>query len=371
MKKKQALPLLALTLAAWLLPSAAQAKIPVFEKELYSCQKAHGTAPKLPVASAYPGGFTGKLSQLTPAEVPGAITVNPKAAACLVDAMGEELIVLAPMELHRGIDNAYLDPASGLGELKGERLASSRQFFEDITAGRKSRPILVYCHHTSCMMSYNAVLNLRALGYENLLWMREGQDGWIQAGLPVGYSRDEDSNFYLPKVTMPQNPRKSDSDFPQPFGRERDREAEQAALVKLGLGDLCDLLRRGPKKEGDPFPYELALYRAAGIDLETDTPPVVRRKIGELFEKNVSVLLCYGSPLLQMAALAGNMQLLSQALTEWRLPIRFFNRPDPQDNRTVLDVLAQRYKEAEGENRKTVFAQGYALVKRYGGKTSD
>ena len=52
------------------------------------------------------------------------------------------------------------------------------------------RPVIVYCHHEQCWMSYNLALRLIHLGYTNVLWLRSGWQGWLDAGyLPITWAK--------------------------------------------------------------------------------------------------------------------------------------------------------------------------------------
>ena len=60
---------------------------------------------------------------------------------------------------------------------------------EEVTGGKKSRPLAFYCVNSQCWLSYNASLRAVALGYTRVLWYRGGVEAWRAAGLPLGQVR--------------------------------------------------------------------------------------------------------------------------------------------------------------------------------------
>ena len=52
------------------------------------------------------------------------------------------------------------------------------------------QPVIVYCHHEQCWMSYNLALRLIHLGYKHVYWLRNGWQGWLdESYLPVTWAR--------------------------------------------------------------------------------------------------------------------------------------------------------------------------------------
>jgi rhodanese-related sulfurtransferase len=356
-------------LLAWAATAQAKPAVPDLARTLYDCQKQHGSAPKLPVASSAPAGLSPKGSGLTPAEAPGAITVNPRTASCVLDAMGSEVVVYAPIGLHVGIEDAFSHTDLGMA-LSAERLAYERKYFEGVTAGRKDRPILVYCHHTSCFLSYNAVLQLRDMGYTNLLWMREGQEGWVAAGLPLGPSLDL-GKVWLPDVKAPQRPHRAHRDyaFPRPYGADKARPEDTLKALGVDMAAVCASLGQGRDARTQLFFYEAELYRAAGVDLERDNAAQVRRKMQQLFKTHGESVRCFGERLLQFAAGVRHTSLLAQAARQWRLPAQVLNA-EGQYGATLLDEVENELNnpQLEGEDRDDM-ALAYRLLRRYNAKT--
>ncbi|MFZ5530532.1 MAG: rhodanese-like domain-containing protein [Pseudomonadota bacterium] len=123
-----------------------------------------------------------------PLAIAGATTVSPKVADCLMKAMGDELVVMAAMGEVNGVPKAWPVPYAGM-KLTPAQEETLALWVLTITDGSHDRPILVYCHHAKCRLSYSAVQRLLASGHSKVLWMREGIKGWAAAGLPEGSVR--------------------------------------------------------------------------------------------------------------------------------------------------------------------------------------
>jgi PQQ-dependent catabolism-associated CXXCW motif protein len=52
----------------------------------------------------------------------------------------------------------------------------------ELTGNDKSRPVVVFCHHRNCWLSYNAAIRLVRAGYTDVAWFRDGTDGYARAG---------------------------------------------------------------------------------------------------------------------------------------------------------------------------------------------
>lgn len=155
-------------------PGADAAATPLqFEAQLSRCQAAQGGAA--PVQ----GG--GEL----PLAIDGVTTVTAKTADCVIKAVGPELIIMAAMDDAEGIANAWPVGYAGYKNVSPAQIETIAAWFLTMTEGRRDRPILVYCHHAKCPLSYVAAQRLRDAGHSRVLWMREGINGWKAAGLPV------------------------------------------------------------------------------------------------------------------------------------------------------------------------------------------
>ncbi|NBD21172.1 hypothetical protein GTZ97_10900 [Aquabacterium fontiphilum] len=120
-----------------------------------------------------------------PEAIAGVTTVRPEEAKCLMDALGERLVVVQVMNDERQLPGAQAVPELASPDLSeqaherlGERLAQ-------LSGRDKMRPLLFYCHHARCALSYNASVRARQHGYAHVFWLRQGNAGWIHAGLPL------------------------------------------------------------------------------------------------------------------------------------------------------------------------------------------
>ena len=119
-----------------------------------------------------------------PQHLDGVITVSPREAKCAIDRF-PQLLVVAPMRDLDQLPNAVPVPLLAYPTLDAENEGKALAALSELTAGDKNRPILVYCHHSSCGYSVEAAKHLHAWGYPNVLWMREGIAGWVAANYPM------------------------------------------------------------------------------------------------------------------------------------------------------------------------------------------
>lgn len=75
-------------------------------------------------------------------------------------------------------------PNVGYGRLHPAMDGWFRGHLDRLTAGDRTRPILVYCL-MDCWMSWNAAKRALEYGYANVIWYPDGTDGWMFEGLPV------------------------------------------------------------------------------------------------------------------------------------------------------------------------------------------
>jgi len=86
-------------------------------------------------------------------------------------------------------DSIWL-PDTGYGELAPSMADYFSRGLEKATHGDHARILVLYCL-ADCWMSWNAAKRALSLGYSNVAWYREGTDGWIAAGLPLGDAAPE------------------------------------------------------------------------------------------------------------------------------------------------------------------------------------
>lgn len=131
----------------------------------------------------------------TPKGIKGATTVSPREAKCLLDNLGEKLLVIHVMHDREGqLPGAHMDAEFGSGSERDDSRLGERLM--RLSGGDKERPMLYYCYHSSCHMSYNASLRAVRAGYTNVFWLRDGNSGWKAAKLPM--KGDEQGKSGLP-----------------------------------------------------------------------------------------------------------------------------------------------------------------------------
>jgi PQQ-dependent catabolism-associated CXXCW motif protein len=130
----------------------------------------------------------------TPIEIPGARSVRTDELKRLLAAETESarplLFDVASGEGHVTLAGGLWWPGVGRGAnfldtIQGE--VATR--LEQVTGGKKTRPLAFYCVNSQCWLSYNASLRAVALGYTRVLWYRGGVEAWRAAGLPLGQVR--------------------------------------------------------------------------------------------------------------------------------------------------------------------------------------
>ncbi|MGE8063573.1 trypsin-like serine protease [Pseudomonas sp. NPDC089569] len=125
----------------------------------------------------------------TPLSVPGGHRIEISVVwrsilAGLNDPQQKPLIVSA-IENATGVPTAInLSFANAGGDFSDNTQSKLRDIMRTLEPDT-SRKIIVYCHHSECWLAYNTALRLIALGYKDVNWMRDGIDGWIEAGLPL------------------------------------------------------------------------------------------------------------------------------------------------------------------------------------------
>lgn len=129
---------------------------------------------------------SGGLHGPTPNQLPGGRLVttpelvqllqNPQQGTLVFDVLG------GPQMLPNAIP---VVPASQGGSFDDQVQREFGQYLQQVTQGRKDRPMVFYCQSSQCWMSYNAALRATRLGYTNVLWYRGGIEAWQQAGGPL------------------------------------------------------------------------------------------------------------------------------------------------------------------------------------------
>lgn len=135
----------------------------------------------------------------TPETVPGARRIGTVEAALLFEAQAAIFIDVLPAPrrpeglpagaLWRpsprlGVPGSLWLPEAGRGALPPDTEAWFRAALEGATGGSRDRPVVFYCL-ADCWMSWNAAKRTAAWGWRQVLWYRDGTDGWEAAGLPT------------------------------------------------------------------------------------------------------------------------------------------------------------------------------------------
>ena len=135
----------------------------------------------------------------TPLTVPGGRMVDTEEARALLnrrDVVWVDMLPaprrpegLAPGSLwrpspRRGVPGSIWLPEAGRGVLSPETEAWFRDSLARATGGDTGRPVVFYCL-ADCWMSWNAAKRAAGWGYHDVLWYRDGTDGWEAAGLPT------------------------------------------------------------------------------------------------------------------------------------------------------------------------------------------
>lgn len=91
-------------------------------------------------------------------------------------------------EEHRNLPNSLWLANCGDGSLNEQWMAYCQRYLEQATANDTAHPIVFYCR-SDCWLGWNAIKRAHALGYSNMYWLRDGIDGWEQAGLPLVHAK--------------------------------------------------------------------------------------------------------------------------------------------------------------------------------------
>ena len=84
------------------------------------------------------------------------------------------------------IPRAVWLPNVGYGRLAAETDAYFRRSLERLTGGDKTKPLVFFCI-ADCWMSWNAAKRAREeYGYTEVIWFRDGTEGWIFPGTETG-----------------------------------------------------------------------------------------------------------------------------------------------------------------------------------------
>jgi len=117
-----------------------------------------------------------------PLKIEGVQTVTPKQAKCLLDSFGKDIAVIAAMNNDMNLPGAHLVPNAGSGSNDPMVQTNVAAAIDKLTGGDKSKPLLIYCHHYACQLSRNGAIRAVDAGYTSVFWLRDGINGWADAG---------------------------------------------------------------------------------------------------------------------------------------------------------------------------------------------
>lgn len=86
--------------------------------------------------------------------------------------------------VHRSIEGAHWLPNVGYGALSATMDAYFRGALEGLSRGKRDAPLVFFCLK-DCWMSWNAAKRALEYGYTNVMWFRDGTDGWQELGYPL------------------------------------------------------------------------------------------------------------------------------------------------------------------------------------------
>lgn len=85
---------------------------------------------------------------------------------------------------HRSIEGAHWLPNVGYGALSPAIEDYFRTRMETLTGGNKDARLVFFCLR-NCWMSWNAAKRAIEAQYTNVMWFRDGTDGWQELGYPL------------------------------------------------------------------------------------------------------------------------------------------------------------------------------------------
>lgn len=145
------------------------------------------------------GYWTGPAKGDVPATITGGKVIHAKALAAMIEENSVIIIDVdnapkKPPQMapgapwlplpHEAIPGSIWLPGVGMGVVSDSTARYFRDRLAALTAGDKSRAIVIYCHE-KCWLSWNAARRAIEHGYTNVYWFPEGIEGWRAAGYPT------------------------------------------------------------------------------------------------------------------------------------------------------------------------------------------
>ena len=153
-------------------------------------------AKNQPAVPEPPGYRMDDFRKPVPATLEGARVVNTDEAEQLVKDNSVILIDVYPKPpkpaglpagtiwrdpQHETLPRAYWLPNVGFGALADGVEDYFRLHLEKWTTESPKKPLMFFCAR-NCWMSWNASKRALAMGFKNVIWYRDGSDGWQEAG---------------------------------------------------------------------------------------------------------------------------------------------------------------------------------------------
>ncbi len=136
-----------------------------------------------PVPDSFPAGVTVTTPQVQSLlQDPDVVPIDVLPAPVKPRNRPPGLLWLPPTRYN--IPGSAWLPNVGFGALSRELEHYFIMNLEKLSAGDKSRKIIIYCL-ADCWMSWNAAKRAASFGYTRVYWYPDGTSGWETAGLPV------------------------------------------------------------------------------------------------------------------------------------------------------------------------------------------
>jgi PQQ-dependent catabolism-associated CXXCW motif protein len=137
------------------------------------------------------GLYRGAMHGYTPLTITGGRVVETAALAAMIGTAHPLLLDVAEKDrkppnmgagmiwapTHRSIHGAVFLQGGGSGTDDKTYAEAFKARAAALTGGDATKPIVTFCH-PDCWGSYNAAKRLIGLGYTQVLWYREGLEGW-------------------------------------------------------------------------------------------------------------------------------------------------------------------------------------------------
>ncbi|MGF1474086.1 MAG: PQQ-dependent catabolism-associated CXXCW motif protein [Geminicoccaceae bacterium] len=169
---------------AWSEASAlTSAEHRVRDPELFDAETGYRLLrPRAPTPDDIPGAARISALEAKRAAADGAVLIDVFAAlrSLYYEFDGTWLVE----KEHLSLPGAIWLPEVGRGALSAEIDRYFRDNLALVTDGDVAMPLVIFCV-ADCWMSWNAAQRAQSYGYRNVLWFREGTDGWLDAGFEL------------------------------------------------------------------------------------------------------------------------------------------------------------------------------------------